>query len=231
MDALGRERPGEYERVKLYASLSAADPLHLGEVVARLERAGIDGLHVDFADGRFTPVLQGGLDLLRAVRTATPLPISVHLMVEEPEPWLQPLVVAGATRISIHIESAAYPWRLRALAKRFGVEFGLSLNPGTPLAVLEPLRAVPDFVSLLTTEPDEAGEWFLPGMLGRIRSARQAVPGAVDIEIDGGVDAKIWTAAIAEGATAVVVGRSLLNAADWPLAVAEFRAATLRGVA
>lgn len=217
--------------MRIYASLCAANPLHLGDAVAGLERAGVDGLHIDIADGRFTPVLQGGLDVVRAVRSASELPISVHLMVEDPEVWMESLVAAGAGQISVHVEATPYPWRLRALARRLGVEFGLALNPRTPLAVLDSLREVPAFVSLLTTEPDEDGERFLPGMLGRIRAARIALPAGVEIEIDGGVDAEIWVAATAEGATAVVAGRALLGAADWPAAVAEFRVSALRGVA
>jgi ribulose-phosphate 3-epimerase len=215
--------------VRIYASLCAANPLHLGDAVARLEVAGVDGLHIDFADGRFTPVLQGGLDMVRAARAASQLPISVHLMAEDPERWMQPAVAAGAGRIAVHVEATAYPWRLRALARRLGVEFGLAFNPATPLTILEPLSEVPDFLSLLTTEPDEAGERFLPGMLARIRAARVALPAAVEIEVDGGIDARICMAAIAEGATDVVAGRALLGAADWTAAVAEFRASGLRG--
>lgn len=216
--------------MKIFASLSPADPLYLAATISRLETAGLDGLHIDFADGRFTPALEGGLDMLRAVRSATRLPIAVHLMLVEPERWIGPVQAAGADRVSVHIEASPYPWRLRAIARRRNIEFGLAINPTTPLGVLESVAEVPDFVSLLTTEPDDLGEFFLPGMLPRIAAARRSLPESVEIEIDGGVTREVCKTAIAGGVGAVVAGRALLNTSNWKQAVDEFRGTTLRRV-
>ena len=217
--------------MRILASLTAADPLAVGEAARRLQQAGVDGLHVDIGDGRFVPWLGGSLELVAALVGSQGLAVAVHLMVEDPERWLRPLAEAGAGRVAVHLEAERYPWRLRTEALRHGLFFGLALNPATPVGALEPLPGCADFVSLLTTEPDADGERFLPGMLEKIAAARQLLGPRVEIEVDGGLDAEWLQRCAAAGADVAVVGRELTRAENATVALRRLTAAGLGGVA
>ena len=217
--------------MKILASLSAADPLALGLAARRLREAGVDGFHLDLADGRFVPWLSGGLELVAALAATEMLPLSVHLMMEDPEPWIAPLGRSGADRVAVHLEAIRYPWRLRTAALRSDLEFGIAINPATPVAALEPVLDCADFVSLLTTEPDLGGERFLPGMLQKVAEARRLLGARVGLEVDGGLDAR-WLHDVAlAGADSAVVGRELTLAEDPAAAFRMLSTAALGGAA
>ncbi|HVD00110.1 MAG TPA: ribulose-phosphate 3-epimerase [Candidatus Dormibacteraeota bacterium] len=206
--------------MKILASLTAADPLALGEAARRLRQAGVDGFHVDFGDGRFVPWLGGSLELVQALANAERLPIEVHLMMEEPEAWISPLAAAGASRVLVHLEVVRYPWRLRTIAIHHGLNLGFAVNPVTPVAALEPIAGCADFVSLLTSEPDLASEHFLPGSTDRISLARRLLGLSLEVEVDGGLSAGSLHETALAGADVAVVGRELT--------LAENPAASLR---
>ena len=215
--------------MRIAASLTAADPLRLGDAAARLAAAGVDALHVDFGDGRFVPWLGGGVEMVAALSESRVLPVEVHLMLEEPEHYVPLVAAAGAAAVVVHVEAVRYPWRLRETARRLGLRFGLAINPATPIAVLDSLRDCAGHFSLLTTEPDGAGERMLPSTLPRLRAAAALLGEDAEIEVDGGVDPTSSVELCAAGATRLVVGRALTAAADPSAVVARLlsRAATV----
>jgi ribulose-phosphate 3-epimerase len=210
--------------MRLLVSTAAADPLHVGAAVALL-RDSVDALHVDLADGRFVPSLSGSVELVAALAAGQPLAVEVHLMVQEPERWLPGLAAARAARAIVHLEASPYPWRTVALARRLGLAVGMALNPATPIGALETIAPLTDLVSLLTTEPDEAGELLLPGMAERVAAARRMLPGRVVLEVDGGVAEATARSLVAAGAGSLVAGRAILRASDPVAAAARLRAA------
>ena len=205
--------------MRILASVTGADPLALGAAAARLAEAGADGIHEDLGDGRFTPWLGGSVELVEALAGLGRLPVSVHLMVESPEALFERVAAGGPARVAVHLEAVPYPWRMRALARRRGVRLGFAVNPSTPLAFLEGYGPAADYVSLLTTEPDEAGERMLPGLLERVRAARALLPPAVELEVDGGVDAASARLLAGAGVDFAVVGRQITAAPEWSQAV------------
>jgi ribulose-phosphate 3-epimerase len=208
---------------RILASIRSLDPLQLGSGCERLLESGVDGLHVDIADGVFVPELTFGPAVVQALSPrATPL-LDVHLMVSRPEQYLPVLAEAGAARLSFHLEAGCYPWRICSLARSLGIEVGVALNPATALAALEPVAAAIDFVNLLTTEPDFAGERLLPGSAERVATARGLLPASVRIEVDGGIDAKNAAELTGAGADELVVGRAITGTSDWRRAVDAIR--------
>lgn len=211
--------------MRLFASITSVEPSEIGLAARRLLDAGVDGLHVDICDGVFVPVVTFGPSLVRSLRLLTAETLDVHLMVTRPEDFIAPLADAGATRVSFHIESAPYPWRVTSIARNHGLEVGVALNPITPLLMVDALLESIDFLNLLTTEPDLAGERLLPGMAERIARARAAVPPHVRIEADGGITPDNIATFAEAGADDLVVGRAISERQSWPAAVAKLRAA------
>jgi ribulose-phosphate 3-epimerase len=211
--------------MRVAVSLTSADPLRLSEAAARAIAAGADALHVDVGDGRFTPWLGGSVELVGALARLDRAPVEVHLMVEDPEVFIAPIAAAGAASVLVHVERSPYPWRLRAVAHRLGMRFGIAANPATPLALVEPLVGCADFVTLLSTEPDAAGERMLPGIGARVWAVRAMYGDAVSVEVDGGVNADNVGELAARGASGLVVGRAVLDASDPGAVVARLRTA------
>jgi ribulose-phosphate 3-epimerase len=208
---------------RIFASIRAVDPTELGSAAGRLLAAGVDGLHVDIADGVFVPELTFGVAVAQALIQRTGAFLDVHLMVVDPEEYVRLLAQAGITRVSFHLESAPYPWRVCSLARSLQMEVGIAVNPATPLTALEPLGVAVDFVNVLTTEPDFAGERLLPGSIERVRAARRLLPAAVRLEVDGGLDRETVGPFAACGANDFVIGRAIAAADDWPRAVEQVR--------
>lgn len=208
---------------RIFASIRSVDPTELGTASERLLTAGVDGLHVDLADGVFVPELTFGVAVARALLERTQALLDVHLMVVRPEEYLPILAQAGIRRVSFHLESAPYPWRVCSLARSLGIEVGLALNPATPLTVLETIGAAVDFVNLLTTEPDFAGEQLLPGSIERAAAARRLLPEHVLLEVDGGIDAETGRSLADGGVNDFVIGRAIAGANDWNRAVEQLR--------
>ncbi len=200
--------------VKLAPSILAADFTRLGDQVAEAERAGADRIHVDVMDGHFVPNISMGEPIISSLRKATRLPLEAHLMISDPDFFVEEFAQAGADSFMVHWEGnndlARTVQRIKALGKRVGV----AINPATPAAVLEEIIQELDQVLVMTVSPGFGHQHFLHATLPKIGRARQMIdrlkPGC-DLEVDGGVDAITAPLAVAAGANVLVAGSAIFN--------------------
>jgi ribulose-phosphate 3-epimerase len=203
--------------VILVPSILAADFGRLAEEVARAERGGAGAIHADVMDGHFVPNLTLGPAVVKAVRRATSLPIDVHLMIEDPDRFVDPFIDAGASWVSIHVESTPHLQRTVAHLRARGVRPGVVLNPSTPLSSLEEILDEVDYVLLMSVNPGFGGQAFLPSSLGKVRRLRRIVQERglrVQIEVDGGVDTSNARALVDAGAELLVAGSAVFGGGD-----------------
>jgi ribulose-phosphate 3-epimerase len=208
----GREM--EIHAVKLAPSILAADFARLGEQVAAAEQAGADRIHVDVMDGHFVPNLSMGAAVVQSLRRVTSLPLEIHLMVTDPDLFLNEFVDAGADSFLVHWEANANlhhtVQRIKALRKAAGVV----INPATPVAVLEEILPEVTQVLVMTVNPGFGHQHFLPSTLPKIRRARQMVEqnkSACEVEVDGGIDAETAPLAVEAGADILVAGTAIFG--------------------
>jgi ribulose-phosphate 3-epimerase len=220
------ERPGG--NVRLWASITSFDFMSVGDDARRLEAAGIDGIHLDIADGHFVPFLTFGPRLARAITEALRIPVEVHLLVEDPETYLRQLAGCHIERIAFHVESTRHPWRVASLGRSLGFEIGAALNAVTPVSVAADLGTAVDYINLLSTDHDFDGDRLLDGTVGRVREACASVAAGVRIQVDGGVAEAHVAGLVAAGADDLVVGRAICGAPDWTAAVAALRVGCTR---
>ena len=200
--------------VKLAPSILAADFTRLGDQVAEAERAGADRIHVDVMDGHFVPNISMGEPIISSLRKATRLPLEAHLMISDPDFFVEEFAQAGADSFMVHWEGnndlSRTVQRIKALGKRVGV----AINPATPAAVLEEIIQDLDQVLVMTVSPGFGHQHFLHATLPKIGRARQMIdrikPGC-DLEVDGGVDAITAPLAVAAGANVLVAGSAIFN--------------------
>jgi len=207
--------------VILLPSILAADFGRLADEVAAAERGGAGAIHADVMDGHFVPNLTLGPAIVKAVRRSTSLPIDVHLMIEEPDRFLDPFIDAGASWISVHVETAAHLQRTIAHLRGRGVRPGVVLNPATPLSTLDEIVDEIDYVLLMSVNPGFGGQAFLPATLGKVRRLRRIVQERglkVQIEVDGGVDGSNARILVEAGAELLVAGSAVFGGGDPELA-------------
>lgn len=212
--------------VRVAPSLLSCDLAHLADEIASVEAAGADLLHLDVMDGVFVPNLTFGPILCAAARRCTTLPLDVHLMVERPEPLLEPFVRAGADRIAVHAETAIHLHRTLAAIRELGATPGVALNPLTPLTVLDETWREVGFVLVMSVNPGFGGQTFIPTMsdkLARLDRLRRERGPAVEIAVDGGVEAGNAAALRALGVDVLVAGTAVFGAADRGEAIAQLR--------
>ncbi len=190
-------------------SLLSADFSRLGEEVAALEQAGADWVHFDVMDGHFVPPITIGPRAVEHCRRYARLPFDVHLMIENPERYVEAFRDAGANTLSVHVEATRHIHRVLETIRRAGLKAGVCLNPGSPLALIEPVLADADLLVMMSVNPGWGGQRFIEGSLPRIEAARalrdRLNPG-LEIEIDGGVTAETGRRAAGCGATVLVAG-------------------------
>jgi len=194
----------------LSPSLLSADFTRLGEQITALEQAGVDWLHVDVMDGHFAPNISMGPLIVEACRQASQLPVDVHLMIENPERYIEAFAKAGANLITIHVETGYHPYRTLQSIRDLDCRPGIALNPGTPVTAITQLLPLVDMALILGTNPGFSGQAFIPQMLSKISAVRQAQPNVL-IQVDGGMNAETLPAAFRAGANVFVAGNAVFK--------------------
>lgn len=199
-------------RVQLAPSILSADFANLGEAVKQAEEAGADFIHLDVMDGHFVPNITLGPAVVAAVKRHTSLPLDVHLMISNPEKYIEVFAEAGADIITVHAEATHHLHRLLHQVRESGAKAGLALNPLTPLTVLEGAIAYLDLALIMSVEPGFGGQAFISGSVARIEAARrlkERVNPNCLIEVDGGINLKTAPLAAAAGADVLVAGSAI----------------------
>jgi ribulose-phosphate 3-epimerase len=209
-------------------SILSADLARLGDEVREAEQAGADWIHVDVMDGRFVPNITLGPVVVQAVRRATQLPLDVHLMIVEPERYVQAFAEAGADLISVHVEASTHLQRTLAEIRRLGKRAGVVLNPHTPESCLEYVLEDVDLILLMSVNPGFGGQRFLPAVLRKVEAVRSAIDRAgldIQLEVDGGVAPDTARSVVDAGARVLVAGSAVFGKPDRRAAIAALRAA------
>ena len=204
-------------RVKLAPSILAADFARLGEQVAEAEQAGADRIHVDVMDGHFVPNLSMGAPIVASLRRVTRLPLETHLMISDPDFFLEEFVDAGSDSFLVHWEGNANLHRTVQSIKALGKRAGVAINPATPAAVLEEILQDIEQVLIMTVNPGFGHQHFIPTTLPKIRRIRlmiEEVTSGCDLEVDGGINAETAPLAVAAGANVLVAGTSIFGESE-----------------
>lgn len=201
--------------VKIAPSMLACDFSRMGEEAKRMEEAGADCLHLDVMDGMFVPNISFGIPVISCLRSVTEIPFDVHLMVVEPERYIERFIDAGADRVTVHVEACAdIPVALDTIRLK-GKRVGLSLNPKTPLEKILPYLDKCDYILVMTVEPGYGGQALIPAVLEKIKALRDLIRErglSLEIEVDGGVNLKNAAAVIEAGADILVAGSAVFGA-------------------
>jgi ribulose-phosphate 3-epimerase len=208
-------------------SILSADFSVLGEEIAAVEAAGADWIHIDVMDGHFVPSITMGPSVVKSLRKMTVLPFDVHLMVENPEQYIQPFAEAGSDRITVHMEALIHLHRTVSQIKELGLKAGVSLNPATPLSFVESILTDIDLLLIMTVNPGFGGQQFIKTMLSKIRQARELIDRfapAVLLEVDGGVTLTNMPAILKAGADVLVAGASIFGSGNYRDTIGKMKA-------
>jgi ribulose-phosphate 3-epimerase len=217
--------------VRIAPSILSADLGRLADEVREVERGGADWIHVDVMDGRFVPNITLGPVIVAAARRATTLPLDVHLMIVEPERYVEAFAQAGADVISVHVEASTHLQRTLAEIRRLGKRAGVVLNPHTPEESIRYVLGDVDLILVMSVNPGFGGQEFLPAVLPKLRALREMIDRAgldVELEVDGGVSEQTAESVVAAGARVLVAGSAVFGQADRAQAIAGIRAAAHR---
>jgi len=209
--------------IKISPSILSADFSRLGEEVQALETGGADYVHVDVMDGHFVPNITIGPLIVDAIRPVTSLPLDVHLMIENPDQYVQAFAEAGADIIVVHAEASTHLHRTVQLIKSLGKKAGVSLNPATSLAALEMVLPDLDLALLMTVNPGFGGQSFIDNCLPKITALRQMIDQQgldVELQVDGGVKVDNISRIAAAGANVFVAGSAIFGTDDYAATIA-----------
>ena len=200
--------------IRLAPSILAADFANLGAEIAAAARGGADQIHVDVMDGHFVPNITIGVPVVKSLRKITTLPLDVHLMIVDPDRYIDAFIDAGADMVSVHVEVLPHLHRTITQIKKLGAKAGVVLNPSTPVSSIEEIAADVDFVLVMSVNPGFGGQVFIPGSLKKIRSVRTLLDRAgnrAPIEVDGGVDLTTVSSVVDAGAEWLVAGHAIFG--------------------
>jgi len=217
--------------LKIAPSLLSADFSRLGDEVRRAEEAGADMLHFDVMDGHFVPNITFGPLVVEALRDKTSLPFDVHLMIQNPDNYIERFAQAGSDILTVHAEACPHLQRTVRHIKGQGVEAGISLNPATPFQVVEHVLDGLDMVLIMTVNPGFGGQEFMPTVLPKIRRARQVIGERglkVDLEVDGGINMETAPLVVEAGANVLVAGTAIFGQPDYKRVIQELRNAAMK---
>ena len=217
--------------VQIAPSILSADFAALGRDIAAAERGGADLIHVDVMDGHFVPNITIGPPVVRAIKRIATRPLDVHLMIEEPDRYIEEFIAAGASMVSVHVEAVPHLHRSVTHIKKLGAKAGVVLNPSTPAAMLEDIAPDVDFVLVMSVNPGFGGQSFIPNTLKklqRVRAVLSAAGSSAPIEIDGGIGMENVGAVVAAGANILVAGQAIFGTSDAEGATRALRAAANR---
>lgn len=213
-------------RTLIAPSILSADFSRLGEEVSAVAQAGADWIHVDVMDGHFVPNLTIGPPVVKSINKLKAPPLDVHLMIENPERYLEDFAKAGASFLSVHQEACAHLHRIVHQIRDLGVKAGVVLNPATPVSTIEHVLSDIDFVLLMSVNPGFGGQKFIPAVLQKIKTLaelRQARGLSFLIEVDGGVNQKNAGELKRSGADVLVAGTAIFGTQDYAQAIRALR--------
>jgi len=210
--------------VLIAPSILSADFAYLGDALKTLESAGSDWIHVDVMDGHFVPNLTIGAPVVHALRKVTSLPLDVHLMIEKPDALIPDFAKAGADILTVHVEACTHLHRTLQLIKSLGIKAGVSLNPHTPVSVLEPVIDDLDLILIMSVNPGFGGQAFIPYSLEKIKQAKALIgERRIHLEVDGGVGLTNIAEILTAGADTIVAGSAIFNAPNMSETISQLR--------
>ena len=216
--------------IRIAPSLLSADFSRLADELHSVEAGGADLIHLDVMDGHFVPNLTIGPAIVQACRAHSSLPFDVHLMIEEPQKYIPAFLAAGANMISVHVEAEAHLQRALQQIRDGGAKAGIAVNPATAVETLSTAVEFCDYVLLMTVNPGFGGQKFIEGVVPKIRALSRTLRERglnVEIEVDGGIDARTAPAVVAAGARILVSGSAVFGQADRAAAMESIRNAVL----
>jgi len=218
--------------VQIAPSILSADFAALGSAITAVERGGADLIHVDVMDGHFVPNITIGPPVVKSIRKVARVPLDVHLMIMDPDRYIDAFAEAGASMISVHVEVLPHLHRTVHAIKALGVKAGVVLNPATPVVALEQIVEDVDFVLVMSVNPGFGGQTFIPRSEAKLREVRAALDRAgntsAPVEVDGGVDLTNVARVVGAGARILVAGSAIFHAPDPEQATRELKAAATR---
>lgn len=220
--------------IRIAPSLLSADFADLKGAIAAVERAGVDILHLDVMDGHFVPNITIGPFVIEAIRRVSKSDLDVHLMIEEPEKYLERFVMAGSTYLTFHVEATAEARRLVELARKLGVKAGVAINPGTSLEAAAGALEIADIIVMMTVNPGFGGQSFIADVVPKVRELyelKTARGYTFEIEVDGGIGVDTAPIAAWAGADILVAGAAVYKTGDPAGAVRAIAEAARRGLA
>jgi len=200
--------------IRLAPSILSANFAALADEIAAVERGGADLIHVDVMDGHFVPNITVGPPVVRALKRVARVPLDVHLMIEDPDRYLDDFIEAGASMLSVHVEVLPHLHRTISAIKQRGAQAGVVLNPSTPVVAIEEIAGDVDYVLVMSVNPGFGGQSFIPRTVGKIRSIKALLRSAgshAPIEVDGGIDLHTVGLVVDAGAEVLVAGHAIFG--------------------